>query len=453
MPTGVTTKTTELPDSRVRVEVEVPTEAIEREVKTAASDLGREMRVPGFRSGKVPPEVVLRQVGREAVLDEAVRRGLPAWYEEALADAGVQTVGDPQVDLSDLPEKGAPLAFTIEVGVVPPAKLGDYMGVEVGRREPKVDDQEVQAELERLRESLASLETVERAAGEGDYVVMDYVGSVDGEQFEGGEGRGQVVELGSGRLIPGFEEQLKGASAGDERTVEVTFPDDYPAEQLAGKDASFAVEVKEIKEKRLPELDDDFAVEAGGFDSLDELRGEIESRIAEAEERAIEVEFREAAVDAVVGQAQMEVPKELVHSKAHEMWHRTAHRLQAQGINPQQYLQMTGKTEEDLVVESEPDAETALKREAVLAAIVEAEGIEVSDEEIEQALRASAPPDASDKQLKRALKRARAQGADEALREDIAMRKAVDLVVESAKPIEAERAAAREKLWTPESAS
>jgi trigger factor len=452
MAAAVKTNVTELPDSRVRVQVEVPTEALERELKSAAAELGREMRVPGFRSGKVPPEVVLRQVGREAVLDEAVRRGLQAWYEEALADAGIQTVGDPQVDLSDLPEQGAPLAFTIEVGVVPPAKLGDYKGIEVGRREPKVDEQEVQAELERLRDSLASLETVERAAGEGDFVVMDYVGSLDGEAFEGGEGRGQVVELGSGRLIPGFEDQLKGAAAGESRTVDLTFPDDYPAEQLAGQDASFAVEVKEVKEKKLPDLDDDFAVEAGGYDSLDELRTEIESRIAQAEERAIEAEFREAAVDAVVANAKIDVPHELVHSKAHEMWHRTARRLAAQGINPEQYLQMTGKTEEELVVESESDAETALKREAVLAAIVEAEGIDVSDEEIEQALRASAPPDASDKQLKRALKRARSQGADEALREDIAMRKAVDLVVENAKPIEAGRAAAREKLWTPESA-
>jgi trigger factor len=460
MTAAVKTKTTELPDSRVRVEVEVPTEALERELKTAASQLGREMRVPGFRSGKVPPEVVLQQVGREAVLDEAVRRGLPGWYEEALADAGIQTVGDPQVDLNDLPEKGAALAFTIEVGVVPPAELGEYKGVEVGRREPKVDDQEVQAELERIRESLASLENVDREAGDGDYVVMDYVGSVDGTPFEGGEGRGQVVELGSGRLIPGFEEQLAGASAGEERTVELTFPGDYPAEELAGKNASFAVEVKEVKEKRLPELDDDFAVEAGGYDSLDELRAEIEARVGQAEERAIEGEFREAAVDAVVDQAKIEVPHELVHSKAHEMWHRTSNRLAAQGINPEQYLQMTGKTEEELVVESESDAETALKREAVLAAIVQAEGIEVTAEEIETALRASAPPDASDKQLKRALKRARSQGADEALREDIAMRKAVDLVVENAKPISvdeatdaAERAAAREKLWTPESAS
>jgi trigger factor len=447
---AVTTKTTELDDSRVRVDVEVPAEALERALKSAAAELGREIRVPGFRSGKVPPEVVLQQVGREAVMDEALRRGLPEWYEEAVADAGITTVGDPQLDLSDLPEKGSPLAFTIEVGVVPPARLGDYKGLEVGRREPSVEPQEVQAELERLRESLASLETVDRAAARGDFLVIDFVGTIDGEAFEGGEARGHLVELGSGRLIPGFEEQLEGASAGDEREVKVTFPEDYQAEHLAGKDASFEVQVKEVKEKRLPELDDDFAVEAGGYDSLDELRAELEQRIGEAEERNIESEFREAAVDAAVASSQVEVPHELVHAKAHEMWHRTARRLAAQGIDPNQYLAMTGKTEEELATEAEPDAEQALKREAVLAAIVKAEGIEVSDDEVSQALRDAAGPDASDKQLKRALKRARKQGAEEALREDIAMRKAVDLLVESAKPIPAEQAAAREKLWTPE---
>jgi trigger factor len=452
MAAAVTTKTTELGDSRVRVEVEVPSEALEQQLKTAAAELGREMRVPGFRSGKVPAEVVLRQVGREAVMDEAVRRGLPGWYEEAVSDAGITTVGDPDLDLADLPDKGSPLAFTIEVGVVPPAEIGDYMGLEVGRRESQVDPQEVQSELERMRESLASLETVDRAAGKGDFVVMDYTGSIAGEEFEGGAGRGQVVELGSGRLVPGFEEQLEGASAGDEREVSLTFPDDYPAEDLAGKDASFAVEVKEVKEKKLPELDDDFAVEAGGYDSLDELRTEVEQRIGEADERSIEGEFREAAVDAAVAGARVEIPHELVHAKAHEMWHRTSRRLATQGIDPARYLEMTGKTEEELVTESEPEAELALKREAVLAAIVTAENIEVSDEEVSEAMRAAAGPDASEKQIKRAMKRARAQGADEALRDDIAMRKAVDLLVESAKPIPADQAAAREKLWTPERA-
>src|SRR5918992_1354037 len=386
MPAAVNTKTTELGDSRVRLDVEVPSDALEREMQSAASAIGREMRVPGFRSGKVPAQVVIQQVGREAVLDEAVRRGLPGWYEEAVTVAGINTVGDPKVDLSDLPEKGSPLAFTIEVGIVPPARLGDYKGVEVGRREPKVDPDQVQTELERLREALASLETVDRPAASGDFVVIDFSGTVDSEAFQGGDGRGQVVELGSERLVPGFEEQLEGARAGDEREVRVTFPDDYSAEELAGKEAAFAVEVKEVKQKRLPSLDDDFAVEAGGDDSLD----------------------------------------------------------------PRRYLELSGKTEEDLVTESEPDAELALKREAVLAEIVKAEGIEVSDEEVTEALREAAGPDATDKQVKRALKRARSQGADEALREDIAMRKAVDLLVEHAKPIPAEQAAAREKLWTPE---
>jgi trigger factor len=450
MATAVKTTKTELGDSRVRVEVEVPSEALEQELRSAAAELGRELRIPGFRKGKVPGEVVLRQVGREAVMDEAVRRGLPAWYEEAVAQAGISAVGDPQLNLADLPERGSPLSFTIEVGVVPEAKLGDYKGLEVGRREPKVDDQEVQAELERLRESLAALDTVDRPAGQGDFVVIDFVGSIDGEPFEGGEARGQLVELGAGRLIPGFEEQLEGVSAGDSRELQVTFPDDYTAEELAGREATFAVDTKEVKEKRLPELDDDFAIEAGGYDSLDELREEIRRRIGEAEERAIEAEFREAAVDAAVEQATVEIPHELVHAKSHEMWHRTSHRLAAQGVDPRRYLELSGKTEEELVTEAEPEAEQALKREAVLAAIVNAEGLEVSEEEISEALRAAAGPEANEKQLKRALKRARSQGAEEALREDIAMRKAVDLLVESATPIPVEQAAAREKLWTPE---
>jgi trigger factor len=454
MPAAVKTTTTELGDSRVRVDVEVPSDTLERELQSAASAIGRDLRVPGFRKGKVPPQVVIRQVGREAVLDEAVRRALPGWYEAALQETGLATVGDPKVDLSDLPEKGAPLAFTIEVGVVPEAQLGDYKGIEAGRREPQVSDDEVAAELERLRESLASLETVERAAADGDFVVIDFTGSVDDEPFEGGDARGYLLELGSGRLIPGFEEQLAGAAAGERREVTVTFPDDYPAEHLAGKEAVFAVDVKEVKEKRLPELDDEFAVEAGGYDSLDELREEISGRLREVEERAIESEFREAAIDAVVADARLEVPHELIHEKAHEMWHRTARRLAAQGIEPSRYLELSGKTEEELVTEGEADAELALKREAVLAAIVKREGIDVSHEEVEKALREAVrgqgDREPSEKELKRTLKRARSSGAEEALREDIAMRKAVDLVVEHAKPIPVEQAKAREKLWTPD---
>ena len=451
---AVKTTTRELGDSRVRLDVEVESAALEREVESAAGAIGSELKISGFRQGKVPAQVVIQRVGREAVLDEAVRRALPGWYEQAVQEAGIATVGDPKLDLSNLPEKGSPLEFTIEVGVRPTAKLGDWKGVEVGRREPQVSPDEVQTELERLRESLASLETVEREAADGDFLVVDFLGTVDGEAFEGGEARGYLLELGSGRLVEGFEEQLRGARAGDDREVRVTFPQDYREETLAGRDAVFAVSVKEVKEKRLPELDDDFAVEAGGYDTLDELRAEIESRLREVDERAIDREFREAAVDAAAGEAEIDVPHDLVHAKAHEMWHRTARRLAGQGIDPQQYLQLTGKDEEELVTEAEPDAERALRRESVLAAIVEAEGIEVSDDEIKDALReaavASGGGEPSEKALQRSLKRARAQGAEDALREDIALRKAVDLIVDHAKPIPADQAKAREKLWTPE---
>jgi len=452
------TSTQELGDSRVRVEVQVGPDSVEREVATAAGEIGRDIKVPGFRQGKVPPQVVVQQVGREAVLDQAVRRALPVWYEEAVQEAGIATVGSPDVDLSGLPDKGSPLSFSFEVAVRPEAQLAEYKGIEVGRREPEVAPEDVAAELDRVRESLASLETVEREAGRGDYVVIDFVGTIDGEPFEGGEARGFLLELGSERLVPGFEEQLEGVSAGEDRELRVIFPEDfaedYGAAHLAGSEASFAVSVKEVKEKRLPELDDDLAIEAGGYDSLEELEQEIRGQLREAQEAQIDRDYREAAVDAVAAQAQIDVPRELVHSKAHEMWHMTARRLQQQGIDPGQYLQITNKTEEELVTESEPDAERALRREAVLAAVIEAERIEVSDEELMDALRAAAaqPGKAqpSEKALRRSLKKARAQGADEALRNDIAMRKAVEVIVDGATPIPAAQAQAREQLWTPE---
>lgn len=454
MATQVKTNTTELGDSRVRVEVEVEPAALEHELTTAASEIGRDLKVPGFRKGKVPPQVVIQRLGREAVLDEALRRALPGWYEDAVIDAGIAAVGDPKLDLDELPGKGSPLSFTIEVGVRPTAQVGDYRGLEVGQREVEVADEEIDAEVERLRDSVASLETVERPAGEGDFVVLDFTGTVDGEAFEGGEARGYLLELGSGRLIEGFEEQLAGATAGEEREIRVTFPEDFENEELAGWEAVFATAVKEVKEKRLPEANDDFATEAGGFDTLAELRADLESRIRTAKEREVEREFREAAVDAAAAVSTIEVSPEIVDAKAREMWRHAARALARRGLDPGTYLQMTGRSEEQIIEESKEDAEKALRRESTLAAIVAAEGIEVSDEEVLDALReaavASGLPEPSDEELTKSLERARSEGRDEGLREDIAMRKAVDLVVEQAKPIPVEQAEAREKLWTPE---
>ena len=272
----------------------------------------------------------------------------------------------------------------------PKATLGNYKGVEAGRREASATDEEVDTELEAQREALASLENVDREAGKGDFVVLDFVGKVDGEPFEGGDARGYLLELGSERLIPGFEAQLEGAKAGDKREVKVTFPEDYGAEQLAGKEAVFETEVKEVKEKRLPDLDDDLAADAGGFDSLAEMRDEIASKITELKGQQLEGEFRENVVDAVAANATIDIPAELIASKAAEMWSQAARGLARRGIPPDQYLQMTGRTEEQLVEEAKPDAEKALRREAVLAAVIDAEGIEVSDDELLEALRTAA---------------------------------------------------------------
>src|SRR5690349_17309318 len=220
----VKTSVTELPESRVRVQAEVSAEEVERRVQQAARELGRQMRVPGFRKGKVPPPVVIRRLGRETVLDEALRSSLGRWYADAIDESGITPVGEPDLDMGELPSAGEPLAFSIEIGVRPRATLGEYKGLEVGRREPQADDSAIEGELEQMRDRFGTLETVDRPAQAGDSVVMDYVGRVDGEAFEGGEGRDQLLELGSGRLIPGFEEQLNGASAGDQRAVEVRFP-------------------------------------------------------------------------------------------------------------------------------------------------------------------------------------------------------------------------------------
>src|SRR3954464_408331 len=449
MATGVKATVTELPESRVRVEAEVAPEELERAVQQTARQLGSSMRIPGFRKGKIPPPIIISRIGRQAVLDEAVRERIGRWYVDAISEADIEPVGDPQLDLGDLPqEEGQPLTFSIEVGVRPTAQLGATKGIEVGRREPQVDEADVAAELEQLRERAARLETVERAAHSGDFVVMDYTGSIDGEPFEGGAGRDQMIELGSGRLIPGFEEQLQGASAGDQREVNVTFPDEYGAEHLAGKDASFDVTVKEVKEKQLPELDDDFALDQAGFDSLDELKEDVRSRLREADERRVEQGFREAVLDAVVKEAKVDVPEQLVEARAKELWERMLHTLGHQGINKEAYLQISGKTEDEVLDEAKPDAEQALRREAVIAAVVEAEDIQPSAGDVLAALQASATRENTTPEKLR--ERLESAGRLDELRDDLAQRAAIDYLTEHANPIEPDRAAAREKLWTPD---
>jgi trigger factor len=445
---AVKTTVKELPESRVRVEAEVPPDEIERSVQRTARAMGRDLRMPGFRKGKVPPPVVIQRVGRDAIVDEAVRGQIGRWYLDAIEAAGIHPVGDPDLDIGDLPAQGQPLTFSIEIGVRPTATLGTYKGVEVGRRDAGADDEGVQGELDALRERSARLETVDEPAGESDFIVMDYRGTLDGEVFAGGEARDQLIELGSGRLVPGFEDQLKGAKAGEERTIKITFPDDYGADELKGREAEFAVTVNEVKRKELPELDDDFASDAAGFDTLDELREDIAAKLREADENRVEAEFREAVLDAVVREAKVEVPETLVDARARELWDRMMHSLSHQGITRESYLSIAGKNEDEIIAEARPDAEQALRREAVIAAVIEAEDIEPSDGDLLDALQASAARESTTpEKLRERLDKA---GRLDELREDLAQRQAVDLLAENAKAITVDQARAREKLWTPD---
>lgn len=442
-------KVSEIPGSRVSVEVEVPAADVDRAISRAARGLAREMRMPGFRKGKAPPSLVIQRVGFAAVLEEAIREALPEWYERALLSSGIAPVGDPSVEVVTTPEaEGQPLAFKFEIGVRPKAELGEYKGLEVGKAEPEPPAEFVDREIERLREGFAKLEPVERTAAEGDVLLVDFEGLLNGKAFEGGKASDYLLELGGGQLIEGFEEQLKDASAGETRKVEVTFPDDYQAEQLAGEDAVFTVEVKEVREKILPELDDDFASEASEFDSLDELREDIAKRLAEAVGERAEQDFRVAAVDAVVAEAKLELPDDLATARATERWERVERQLASRGMQPDAYLQMQGKTREQVIEESRPEAEAELKREAVLAAIAEAEEIEVSEEELIEAL--AHPAEHERTSPEKLLKRLEESGRDTMIRDDIRFRKAIDLVAEAAKPIPQEQAEAREQIWTPE---
>ena len=435
MPAAVTTTVTELPESRVRLDAQISPQELDQRIEQTARALGREMKMPGFRKGKVPTQVVIQRMGREAVLDEAIRQSLGRWYVEALGESGVSPVGDPDLTLGDLPAAGEPLTLTIELGVRPLATLGAYKGVEAPKREPAAGEDQIDAELEQLRERMAKLETVEQAAASGDFVVMDYVGTLDGEPFDGGTGNDQVIELGSGRLIPGFEDQLTGASAGDERTIEVDFPGDYGAEHLAGKPAQFAVSVKEVRRKLVPELDDQFASDAAGFDTLAELREDVAARIREADEQRVESEFRESVLDAVAEQATVEIPDALIDARAKELLDRMLHQLEHQGINRELYLQISGKSEEDLLADGRGDAQQSLVREAILAAVVETEDIQPSDGDILDALQSSAAREnLTPEKLRSRLEKA---GRLDDLIEDLAARAAVELLTEHATAVPA----------------
>jgi trigger factor len=443
------TQVEQLPESRARLEVSIEPDVVAQRMDRAAKQLAGEMKLAGFRKGKVPPQLVIQRVGREAVLEQAIRDSLPEWYETAIVESGLPTVGDPKLDVDQLPGDGEELVFSIEIGVRPQADLGEYRGLEVGRTQVEVPDEAVEEEIERLRAGFGSLNPVERPAAEGDIVVIDFEGTIDGETFEGSTGKDFTVELGAEGLLPEFDAGLAGKSVGDDVTIDVSFPEDHQPEDLAGKTASFQVKVNEVREKELPKLDDEFAQSASEFDTLDELRQEIRTRLETMLDARADAEFREAAVDAAAEGASVDLPHDLIHARAHELWERFERSLAARGIDPQTYARMQGKDRHDLINEGEESAAQSLRREATLAAVAEKEGIDPSDDDLLDALGPGDGKDAPEK----ILQRLRDGGRDGLLREEVRLRKAAELIAEQAKPIPKAQADAREAIWTPDKES
>lgn len=442
----LTADVTTLEDNRVRLDVAVPEDEVQRRMDRAIRRLGREVRVPGFRPGKAPAEVIVQRIGHDAIVQEMLRSALGDWYSEAVAETGIVPIDDPALDLESVPEEGD-LTFTATVEVRPTATLGDYAGIEVGRADVEVPEGALDEQLERLRQQAGRLQAVERAAGEGDFVVIDFDGSTNGRKIKNATARDYLVELGGGRLVPEFDSALRGTSAGDTVTFPVSYGEGDGRPELRNTTVDYAVTVKGVQEKVLPSLDDELALGVSEFDTLDELTADLQRRLHEAAESQVDELYRRMVIDAVTERASVEVPAVMVDRRIGTILQQTAEQL-PQGVSFEQYLAATGRTLEEIVAELRPDAEAAIRRELVVEAVAEAQAIEVADEEIEEQVRADA--EASGRAPERLLHDLQQHGGWEALRQDLRLRKAVDHLIERATAIPMVTAEARERLWTPE---
>ena len=395
----------------------------------AFNKVKKNLNAPGFRKGHIPRAVFNQQFGEEALYEDALNALLPAAYQAAVAELSLDVVAQPKIDIKSM-EKGQEWTLTAEVVTKPEVKLGDYKNLEVSVEATKeVTDAEVDEKVERERNNLAELIVKEGAAELGDTVVIDFVGSVDGVEFDGGKGENFSLELGSGQFIPGFEGQLVGAKAGETVEVNVTFPEQYQAEDLAGKDAKFVTTVHEVKAKEVPALDDELAKDIDEeVETLDELKAKYRKELEAAKEIAYDDAVEGAALELAVANAEIvELPEEMVHDEVHRAMNEFMGNMQRQGISPEMYFQLTGTTEEDLHKQYEADADKRVKTNLVIEAIAKAEGFEASDEEIEKEINDLAS------EYNMEVEQVRNLLSADMLKHDIAMKKAVDVVTSTAK--------------------
>ncbi|MCD7685673.1 trigger factor [Listeria monocytogenes] len=407
---------------------EIEQEKVKEGLDRAFVKVRKTLNVPGFRKGKVPRQIFNQRFGEEALFQDALDILLPEVYSAAIDEAGIDPVDTPQVNIESM-EKGETWVLTAEVTVKPEVKLGDYKGLEVEKRETELTTEELEAELKQLQERQAELVVKEDAPAEnGDTVILDFEGFKDGVAFEGGQAENHSLELGSGQFIPGFEEKLVGLKAGDEADIELTFPEEYHAEDLAGQPVVFKVKLHEIKTKEVPALDDELAKDIDEeVETLDELKEKISKRLQEAKEESVAQAKQEEVIAKAVENAEVDIPHAMVHHEADHLMNHFAQDLQAQGLTPELYYQFTGQTEEAMHAQMEKDAEKRVKMNLVLEAIAEAENIEPTEEAIDEEISTLAEKYGMEKDAVRA-----ALGDMSELKSDLKIRKAIDVILDSA---------------------
>ena len=419
-----------LEKSMAKLKITVSAEQLEKAIQNAYNKNKGKIQIPGFRKGKAPRKMIEQMYGKEVFYEDAANELIEAEYPGAVNECGEDVVSSPKIDVEQL-EAGKDFIFTAEVALKPPVKLGKYKGVEVPKMDVDVTDEEVDAEIDKQRNTNArTIEVTDRAVAMNDIVTLDFEGFVDGKAFQGGKGTDYPLTIGSGAFIPGFEEQLVGFEIGKEGDVNVTFPEDYQAEDLAGKAATFKCTVKAIKAKELPELNDEFASDVSEFDTLKEYKEDVKKKLVEKKTNEEKAKREDTVVKAVIDDSEMELPEAMIDTQARQIVNDFAQRLQMQGMNMDQYLQYTGNTVDKMLEQVRPQAVERIQARLVLEAVAKEENITVSDEDFEAELKKMAE---QYKMELDKLKELMPESELKTMREDMAVQKAADFLVENVK--------------------
>lgn len=422
-----------LEKNMAKLTIEVSADELEKAIQAAYLKQKNRINIPGFRKGKAPRAMIEKMYGAGIFYEDAANALIPNAYSEALAECEETIVSQPSIDVVQL-EKGKPFIFTAEVALKPEVTLGEYKGLEVPKSELEVTEEEIAGELRKEQESNSrTIDVDDRAVADGDKVTLDFEGFVDGEAFEGGKGTDYPLTIGSGAFIPGFEEQLVGAEIGKETEVNVTFPENYQSEDLAGKPAVFKCTVKKIEVKELPELDDEFAKDVSEFDTLEEYKADIKRNLEEKKADAAKRAKEDAAVDAAIEKASMEIPDAMIDTQVSQMIEDFARRIQSQGLTMEQYMQFTGMTPAALQEQMKPQALKRIQSRLVLEKIAEVENIQISDEKLDEEIAQMA---GMYKMEVEKLKEVLGDAEKEQMKKDLAVQEAVTLIAEAAVEVE-----------------